>query len=408
MRRPWAVAVVVALAGIAATVAAAVSMSLPAGDATGLIGLSVLGAAVAGIIGAALLRSLRRASVGTQAVVVAFVSVGAVAVGVVTSSLAMYVSHHDLSVLLVVMLSAGTVGVLTALALGQRVGEASRTVAELTHRIAQGGRPDLSMPPDTGELASLAHRLDEMSAQLEDTRARERAMEASRRELVAWVSHDLRTPLAGIRAMVEALEDGVVDDPGTVARYHRTIRQEADRLAGLIDDLFELSRIQAGALTLELEPVALADLVSDAVAGALPLARARQVELQGSLHGAAPVVDLSTPEMARVIRNLLDNAIRHTSEHRTIRVEIDSEGAWALVSVVDACGGIPPDELGRVFDLAFRGDAARTPEQRGRAGLGLAIAKGFVEAHRGTIHVRNEGPGCRFTVRLPLHVPSRT
>jgi signal transduction histidine kinase len=256
------------------------------------------------------------------------------------------------------------------------------------------------------ELALLAAELEQTSARLVAARQQTASLERSRRELVAWVSHDLRTPLAGIRAMVEALEDGVVTDPDTVARYHRTMRQETDRLSGLVDDLFELSRIEAGALTLELERVGLDEVVADAVAGASVAADAKGVGLRWAVDRPVPVVELSTPQIARVARNLLDNAIRHTPSGRTIRIEagFDETGSHAQLFVQDQCGGIPGPDLDRVFDLAYRGDAARTPGdgRAGRAGLGLAVARGLVEAHRGEIRVHNAGDGCRFTVLLPL------
>jgi signal transduction histidine kinase len=253
------------------------------------------------------------------------------------------------------------------------------------------------------ELASLATELGATSARLAEARAQTAALEQSRRQLVAWVSHDLRTPLAGIQAMVEALEDAVVDDPETIARYYRTMRREVERLSGLVDDLFELSRIEAGALGLDLERVALDELVSEAVAGAAPIAGAKGIDLRGAVGEPSPVVELSTPEMARVVRNLLDNAIRHTPEGGTVWIDagVDETRAAAVVSVRDGCGGIPDDELDHVFEMAYRGDAARTPGSAG-AGLGLAVARGLVEAHRGTISVHNEGDGCRFTVQLPL------
>jgi signal transduction histidine kinase len=246
----------------------------------------------------------------------------------------------------------------------------------------------------------LAQELEDMSVALEQARTRERALEASRRELVAWVSHDLRSPLAAIRAMAEALEDGVVSDRETVTGYHHRIAGEVDRLAGLVDDLFELSRTQAGVLRLQFEMVSLSDLVSDALSGAVPVAKAKGVRLEGHLRGVCPELELSTPEVARALRNLLENAIRHTPADGTVSVEAGIDGGAAYVSVVDACGGIPDMDLERVFDVAFRGEAARTPG--GGGGLGLAIARGMVEAHGGEIDVRNEADGCRFTVRLPL------
>jgi signal transduction histidine kinase len=203
--------------------------------------------------------------------------------------------------------------------------------------------------------------------------------------------------------MVEALEDGVVADPETVARYHRTIGHETERLAGLVDDLFELSRIQAGALGLDMEQVALDELVSDALAAVSMAAGAKGVDLRGAVGDPSPMVELSAAEMTRVVRNLLDNAIRHTPPGGTVRIDAatDETGQEAVVSVRDTCGGIPEHDLDHVFEMAYRGDAARTPGDGG-AGLGLAVARGLVEAHHGEISVHNEGDGCRFTVRLPL------
>jgi signal transduction histidine kinase len=237
-----------------------------------------------------------------------------------------------------------------------------------------------------------------------EARDRERAAEASRRELVAWISHDLRSPLAGIRAMAEALADGVVAEPREVSRYAQQISGESMRLSDMVGDLFELSRITAGALELTMSAVPLRDVVSDAVAAQTPVAKQKRVLIQAD-ELACPVVAGSDPELARVVRNLVSNAIRHTPPDGTVAVQIGVDGEDALLAIDDSCGGIPEDEIGRVFDVAFRGTQARTPDRSGTSsggGLGLAIAKGLVEAHRGRIGVRNHGPGCRFEVRLPL------
>jgi signal transduction histidine kinase len=247
----------------------------------------------------------------------------------------------------------------------------------------------------------LARELDAMSQRLAEGVERERALDASRREMTAWVSHDLRTPLAGIRAMTEALEDGVVSDPDTVARYHRTLREEADRLTRLVDDLFELSVIDAGALRLEFERMSLGDLVSDAIASAEASAKGRGVRLRGELRREAPTVEVSPAEIGRLLRNLLENAIRYTPCDGAVSVEAGLENGDAFVSVADECGGIPAEDLGRVFEPAFRGGSARTPGDGG-AGLGLAIAYGIAEAHHGRITVRNHAEGCCFTLQLPI------
>ncbi|WP_028661612.1 sensor histidine kinase [Saccharomonospora saliphila] len=235
-----------------------------------------------------------------------------------------------------------------------------------------------------------------------EARDRERAAEASRRELVAWISHDLRSPLAGIRAMAEALADGVVDRPDEVTGFARRIDGEAARLAGMVDDLFELSRITAGTLRLRPTELGLHDVVGDALAALDPLARRWGVRMRAEA-AARPVVTGGEPELGRVVRNLVTNAVEHTPPEGTVTVRLDALGGEAVLAVEDACGGIPDDELDRVFDPAFRGGTARTPapSASGGGGVGLAIVRGLVEAHHGRVTVRNTGPGCRFEVRLP-------
>jgi signal transduction histidine kinase len=362
-------------------------------------------AAVAAIAGALVLRALRRRSLGAQAAAVAVAAVVGVGVGAWFGARAMFLSEHDLWALGVMLVASGSVGVVTALVLGRRVGAASNALVDVARRIGDGDiRHSVPDPGTPQELARLHHELELTSRRLDQARAREQTLDASRRELVAWVSHDLRTPLAGIRAIVEALEDGVVEDPDTVARYYATLRREAHRLAELVDDLFELSRAQSGVLELHMERVSLGDLVSDALAGASPVAAAKGVHLEGRLGGPPAELEVSASEVLRALRNILENAIRHTPSDGTVTVEAGRDDAGAFVSVVDTGGGIPEKDLPRIFEVAFRGDAARTPGDAG-AGLGLAIARRFVEAHRGDITVRNENGGCRFTVHLPL--PSR-
>jgi signal transduction histidine kinase len=365
---------------------------------------SIAGATLSGLIAGAALYALRRRSVGVQAAVAALSGVLATAIGIAWAASKMFISHHDRDVLWIVLAGAGAVGITLAAVLGRHVTVASRRVGEMVRRLGDGeGGVGVRPSAAPGELAALAADLERTSARLAEAQAQAAALERSRRELVAWVSHDLRTPLAGVRAMIEALEDRVVEDDETVARYYATMRREIDRLAGLVNDLFELSRIQSGALSLDIESVALDELVGDAVAGAAIAASAKGIDLRGEVGEPSPVVELSTPEMVRVVRNLLDNAIRHTPPGGVVVITagLDPAGEAAEVSVQDACGGIPDHELDSVFEMAYRGDAARTPGDGG-GGLGLAVARGLVEAHHGEITVHNHGPGCRFTVRLPL------
>ncbi len=390
-----------AVGGLACTLAVALAQPLSKADAAELALVAGAGALATGLVGGGVLYVLRKGSIGAQAVVVAATSLAAVTGGAVAASKRMFVNSHDLGALWVVLAASATVGIVAALVLGQRVGRASRSLEAAAQRIGRGDLPPNVPSPPTGELAALAGELDAMATRLEEVRTRERALESSRRELVSWVSHDLRTPLAGIRAVTEALEDGLVSDPETVGRYHRTLREEAETLTVLVDDLFQLSRIQAGTLHLNLERSSIGDLVSDAVAAAEPLARRRGISLVGQLEEPMPELVLSMPEISRVIRNLLENAIRHSRPDSTVLLEAGTEPDHVYVSVTDACGGIPEAEIDRVFQTGFRSATARTPGHDG-AGLGLAIARGLVEAHKGRIDVVNESGGCRFTFQLSL------
>jgi signal transduction histidine kinase len=364
-------------------------------------------ASAAMVVGVLVLHLLRRRGLGVQAAAVAVTVVAAVGAGAWVGARAMFISEHDLRAVTVILGAGGLVGIAGALLLGRRVGAASDRLVAMARGIGDGAVPapgaDHAAPQ---ELARLHRELEEASRRLAAARQREQALDASRRELVAWVSHDLRTPLAGIRAVVEALEDGLVDDEDDVRRYYRVLGEEAHRLSGLVDDLFELSRAQAGVLHRELERVSLGDVVSDAIAGVAPVAAAKGVRLEGHVDGGPPVLEVSPSELVRAVRNILENAIRHTPSDGTVSVEAGSDESGAFVSVADSGGGIAERDLVRVFDVGYRGDAARTPGDGG-AGLGLAIARGFVQAHRGDITVRNENGGCRFTVRLPVLVPDR-
>jgi signal transduction histidine kinase len=364
------------------------------------------GVTVLGLAGGAIaLRVLRGRSIASQIVALTCSTVVAVTGGAYAASRAMFISEHDLTALVVVLIAAGSVAIVIALVLGARIGAASRSLVATAREIGHEGNGHVAAvgrnaPP---ELTRLANELAATQARLEEARARQQTLEASRRELVAWVSHDLRTPLAGMRAMVEALEDSVVSDRATVARYLATMREEVDHLAVLVDDLFELSRTQAGAMRLHFERVSLGDLVSEALSGSAPVAATKGVTLEGRVVCPPPMLEVSSPEVLRALRNLLDNAIRHTPSDGSVVVEAgvdDGVPDWAYVAVQDNGGGVPEEDLPRIFDVAFQRDRARTPGSG--AGLGLAIAKGFVEAHRGELHLRNENGGARFTMRLPL------
>jgi len=351
-----------------------------------------------GVAGMGLIRLLRRASLRLSIQASSTIPVLAIAAGTLGTAEAMFLSPHDLGVVVMVCIVAGVVACAFSWLLGRQVTDSSaalrraaRSLGSESHEFTPPGGPLAT------EFAALSRELADTSAKLARSRARERALEQSRRQLVAWVSHDLRTPLAGLRAMAEALEDGLAADP---PRYHKQMRIDAERLATMVDDLFELSRIHAGAMHLSIDEIALDDLVSDVLASTEALAQGRGVWLGGTATGR-PVVRADSRELSRALTNLINNAIRHTPPGGRVHVEVSRERGNALLSVADGCGGIPEADLPHVFELAWRGTDARSPAPDSGAGLGLAIVRGIAEAHRGSVRVDNAGDGCRFEIRLP-------
>jgi len=346
---------------------------------------------------------LRRASLRLSLQAASAIGILAVVAGTLGTANAMFISQHDLRVVGMVCVVAGLVAFGFSWLLGRQVETSSLALRHAARSLGQG-ETGFSAPagPMAAELAALLQELAATGRNLRESRERERQIDRSRRQLVAWVSHDLRTPLAGLLAMAEALEDGIATDAD---RYHRQIRTEVTRLSAMVEDLFELSRIESGTLSLSLDSIEAGDLVSDTVASMEPLARARGVRLTGEA-GSALLIQADARELSRALSNLVTNAIRHTPEDGHVQVAAMAEADGVLMSVTDGCGGIPEADLTSVFDIAWRGTKARTPGADGGAGLGLAIVHGIVDAHQGLVRVVNAGGGCRFEVRLPALAPS--
>jgi signal transduction histidine kinase len=362
-------------------------------------GITAACGAAALLLGLLLLQALRTRGLALHLGVLAAAVLATVAASVVLTAHRMLISEHDSTVVLVVLLLATPVAACIGTLLGRSLRREARTLVATAAQLGSV-RHLAADPPKTAELRTVAVALRDAAQRLDAARRHESALEQGRRELVAWMSHDLRTPLAGMRAMVEALQDGLAVDEQTVNRYHRQLATELQRMSDMVSDLFELSRIQ-GSLQLRLERLGAGELVEEALASADPVARAKGVHLVSGGDAGLPV-QVDPTEFGRVLRNLLLNAIRHTPADGTIEVLAEPDGQTVSLTVSDRCGGIPEEDLPRVFETAFRGSSARTtaPDQRG--GLGLAIARGIVEAHHGEITVANIGPGCRFRVRLPL------
>jgi signal transduction histidine kinase len=322
---------------------------------------------------------------------------------VLAGARAMFISEHDRSVLLTMLLFASLLAVgfslYGAAPLARRVDQLRRGTA----RLAGGDLDAKVLVEGRDELARLAEDFNRMAQDLAEAAAREREAERARRDLIAAVSHDLRTPLASTRALIEAVADGVVEDPGTQARYLASARSELEKLGRLVDDLFELSRIDAGALRLNLEEASLRDLISDTLSGFRHQAESKGVRLVGEVSDGVDPVLANPPRLQRVLYNLVSNALRHTPADGTIVLRAEPQETLVRVEVSDTGEGIVPEDLPRVFERSFRGERSRTRAGTGdSAGLGLAIARGLIEAHGGEISVESRpghGSQFRFTLR---------
>jgi len=316
---------------------------------------------------------------------------------------AMFISGHDLSLLLTMLTFAAALSVGFALLYAMPLSSRIQRLRAGTERIAGGQLGSEVRVDGHDEVARLADDFNRMARALEEAAEREREMERARRDLVASVSHDLRTPLASTRALIEALADGVATNPETESRYLTSASRELEHLSRLVDDLFELARIDAGVLQLTLEEASLHDLISDTISSFQPQAEQQGVRLAGEIVGDVDPVLANPPRLQRVLHNLVSNALRHTPADGTVSLRATREGEAVRVEVSDTGEGIAAEELPRVFERSFRGERSRTrPEDNAPgAGLGLAIARGLVEAHGGTMDVESDfGRGSRFYFTL--------
>lgn len=313
----------------------------------------------------------------------------------------MFASAHDLQLATILLVFAGGI----AMALGYFFSEAlTGRITQLAHaagEIAQGRLHTRAPVNGRDEMAELARTFNVMAAQLEASARKQRELDLLRRDLIAWVSHDLQTPLASIRAIVEALADGVVDDPATMQRYLQTAQRDIRSLSVLIDDLFQMAQLDAGGLQLDRAPGSLADVISDTLERFSELAARQGVALAGDITAGLDPIVMDTQRISRVLANLVGNAVRHTPRGGQVRVSAQRQGNSIRVEVRDTGEGILPDDLPHVFERFYRGEKSRS-RATGGAGLGLAIAKGIVEAHGGQIDVTSTpGQGTRFFFTLP-------
>jgi signal transduction histidine kinase len=376
-----------------------------------IIGLTLASCVAVGLIGLFLLHLVRYRSLRPQLTIATLLPVVAVATTVLINVRLMFLSAHDSLVILIALLVSLLLAALGAWLVVHRISRASLRVGAELHQLVSdsaGGTPVAADSVETAaaprELAQVLEDLAETRRTLAESRARERAAEQSRQELVSFMSHDLRTPLAGLRALSEGLEDGVIND---VPRAMSHLRATVARMSVLVDDLFALSRVQG---TREAKPqtmVSLTELISDVATESTATARAQGVRLEVDLPANDRLAVLgSSDDLARALTNLTTNAIRHTDPDLLVRLEgRRTDDSHVRVAIIDSCGGIPEASIPRVFDAGWRGTPSRSGDDGG-AGLGLAIARGVVESHGGEISVRNVEGGCSFEVALPVPEPA--
>ncbi len=313
----------------------------------------------------------------------------------------MFVSQHDFYLATVLLVFATGITMSVAFFLTESISLRVHALSDAAGMIA-AGKLSLRVPEEgRDELSILARAFNKMASNLEGARQKQEEMDTSRRNLIAWISHDLRTPLTSIRAILEALGDNVVDDPATEERYLKTVQNEIRGLSHLIDDLFTVSQMDAGGLTLDCQFNSLGDLISDTIESFSELAVRQNVTLQGSVPEGLDPVWMDARQLGRVLDNLVSNALRYTPAGGVIAIQATRQDGEIRVDVKDNGEGIHSEDLPRIFDLFYRGEKSRS-RGTGGAGLGLAIANGVIEAHGGKIWVDSQpGSGTCFSFTLP-------
>lgn len=316
------------------------------------------------------------------------------------TSFLMFISPHDLALLASLLFFSFGMSGFIALQLSSAFTTTIRSILSVIRQTGEGRLSHRVQVQSGDEMQEFASAFNAMAEQLEASFDRLTEMQEARRRFIASLSHDLRTPLTSVRALVESINEEVVTDRATVRRYLHTIQREIEYLSRLIDDLFELSQIDAGLISLQLERASLQDFISDAVEAMSFEAQAAGVDIRAAIDETIPPVLVDTKYVRRVLNNLLQNSLQHTPADGTILVTASRSGDKISVSVADSGEGIPPNELPHIFDRLGRSQETRA-RPRDRPGLGLAIAKAIVEAHGGDIRAESvSGNGSIFTFTL--------
>lgn len=381
---------------IAAVIVAELAMEMTSRDR--LLLYLVFGgmAAVTGGVSVLALRwAPRLGSLLTSLRIVAFAAVVVAAGAVAAAALTMFIEPHDLTLVMVALLLGVGLGGVLAVAVASPLTADLGRLATAARAVGEGNLAVRSGIDRNDELGDAARAFDRMAARLGQAEAASRAAEEERRALIAAIGHDLRTPLASVQASLEALQDGMAPEP---ERYLRGMATDVDYLRRLVEDLFLLSRLDAGTHRIEPDDVDLAELVDEAAEAMTPLGTARGVSLRIQSAGSVPV-RVDPAAMGRIIRNLLDNALRHSPRGSTVSLVVVADGATAEVTVEDMGPGFAEGSGSTAFERFARPDPARSHPAQG-TGLGLAIAKELTELSGGEIEVL-EGAGGRVRVKVP-------
>jgi signal transduction histidine kinase len=330
------------------------------------------------------------------------VVVGSILASVWIAAYAMFLSHHDAVVVSVMATVIGVVALRVGEIVSRGVTSDVESLRDGLEAVGGGSRDTVVEVGGDDELAQLAGSINAMIARLGAEEASREEADSARRRLVASVSHDLRTPLASLRLLVESIEDGVATGQ-TRDRYISQLRVHVSVLTGLVDDLFELSRIEAGDIAWTMSRIELDALVGDMVEAMRTEADNRGVRVEADLPENRLLAEANPEKVQRVLFNLIQNAIRHTPADGSVTVRARSSSGEVEVEVTDQGTGIAPDDRPHVFEPFYRGgtDSSRTTNG---AGLGLAISRAIVEAHGGRIWLESSGAGTRmrFTLRSPV------
>jgi signal transduction histidine kinase len=313
----------------------------------------------------------------------------------------MFASEHDLQLAIVLLVFAGGIATILGYFLSSTVTERIHLLKGAAQKLAQGDLQTRVPVSGRDEVSALASAFNQMAEQLQAADRKQRELESLRRDLITWVGHDLQTPLTSMRAILEALSDGVVDEPEMVKRYLITAQRDVMSLSALIDDLFQMSQLDAGGFPLHRAPSSLGDLVSDTLESFSQLAKQQEITLEGQVESDVDPVLMDTQAIGRVFNNLISNALRHTSSQGRVSVWVRRTGSGVEVTVSDTGEGIRPQDIPHIFERFYRSEKSRN-RGTGGAGLGLAIAQGIVHAHGGDIQVQSQfGKGTQFTFHLP-------